>query len=167
MSLGGKKESGSSDVTRTSRIDPTAKSGLDFILNQSRGLADDPLVPDLSQRTLGLIPQIGTGLGGIDPTSEAGLRATAEGDFLGLDNPFLQEASNFAAEAAEGQVSDLFTAGGRTGSPASAKAVAEGVAGAVAPLAFQQQQLERNGHWAARRLAGHDDLPRSWPLAGG
>lgn len=162
MSVGGSRESFNREETTQQRLDPTSRRGLDFLINQATGLADTPLVAPLSERTLELIPQIGTGLGGIDPQALEGLQATAGGEFLGLDNPFLQEAAQFAAERAEGQVSDVFTAGGRTGTPAQARAVARGVSEAVAPLAFQQQQFERanqiNAQLGLQQIRSQSDL---------
>lgn len=162
MSISGSKESFSKDETIRSRLDPTSRRGLDFLINQSIGLGDAPLVPDLSAGTLASIEGLGEGVGGVDPQTLETLRATAGGEFLGLDSPFLKEASQFAAERAEGQVSDIFTAGGRTGSPAQARAVARGVSEAVAPLAFQNQQFERanqiNAAFGLQTINSQDDL---------
>lgn len=162
MSIGGSRESFKREETQQQRLDPTSRRGLDFLINQSIGLQDQPLVAPLSEGTLASIEGLGEGVGGVDPQTLETLRATAGGDFLGLDSPFLQEASQFAAERAEGQVSDVFTAGGRTGSPAQARAVARGVSEAVAPLAFQNQQFERanqiNAAFGLQTIRSQDDL---------
>lgn len=162
MSIGGSIESFDREETTQQRLDPTSRGGLDFLINQARGLGDAPLVAPLSEGTLAGIEGLGAGQGGIDPQTLETLQATAGGEFLGLDSPFLQEASAFAAERAEGQVSDIFTAGGRTGSPAQAKAVARGVSEAVAPLAFQNQQFERanqiNAAFGLQQIRSQDDL---------
>lgn len=151
IKIGGKKESS----TKQETLDPTAKSGLDFLINQAKGLGGAPLVPELSAQTIEGIGSIGTGLGGVDPLALSTIQGSLGGEFAPGGREALERASGFAAERAEGQVSDIFTAGGRTGSPAQAKAVAEGVASAVAPFAFgfEQEELKRQDAFRVQQIS--------------
>lgn len=151
VKIGGSTEKSSREET----LDPTAKRGLDFLINKAQSLGDAPLVPGLSPQTLEGISTIGTGLGGIDPLALQTVREGVTREAAPGGREALESASDFVAERAERQVSDVFTAGGRTGSPAQAKAVAEGVAGAVSPFAFsfEQNELRRQDNAQAQQIA--------------
>lgn len=155
MSIGGKTEKSSKDETIRSRLDPVSRGGLDLLIGQAGGLKDAPLVPGLSPETLGAIETIGTGLGGIDQTALQAILDEVQGEFAPGGREALETATGFAAERAATQVGDVFTAGGRTGSPAEAKAIAEGVAGAVAPFefGFAQNELRRQDQDRITRIA--------------
>ena len=144
-----------SKSTQQETLDPTAKGGLDFLINQAQRLGGAPLTPDLSAGTLGAIETVGTGLGGIDPTALQAILGEIQGDFAPGGRESLERATSFAGERAATEVADVFTSGGRTGSPAEAKAIAEGVAGAVAPFEFQfeQSELRRQDQDRATRIA--------------
>ena len=111
---------------QSGRIEQTLPSqftgGLDFLLDQSQSLANAPLTPDLSQQTLGAIGNLGQ----INPLTQQAFQNTVTGDptrfneAANLNDPALRAAAGFAAESAAGQVGDVFTAAGRTGSPANA-----------------------------------------------
>lgn len=138
VKIGGSKTSS----TREETLDPTAKGGLDFLINQARGLGNAPLVPGLSSQTVQGVREIGTGLGGIDPLALSTIQNAISTDFAPGGTEALNRVSDFVAEKAAGRVGDVFTAGGRTGSAANAKAIAEGVAGAISPFAFSFEQNE-------------------------
>lgn len=149
MSIVGKKSKQTSQSTTQQTVDPQSRAGLDFLLSEAKGLKDAPLVPGLSDLTLKNVGAVGADRFGLDPTSLDTLRGAAAGDFArspgefrAADRGSLETALGFAGEEAERQVSDLFTAGGRTGSPAQSKAVAQGVTEAIAPLLVQFEQNE-------------------------
>jgi len=151
IKIGGKTET----QTRQETLDPTAKGGLDFLINRAQALGDAPLAPDLSRQTLRGIETIGTDLGGIDPLALSTLQDFLGEEFAPGGREALERATGFAAERAEGQVSDVFTAGGRTGSPAQARSIARGVGEAVAPLAFgfEQEQLRRQDAFRVQKIS--------------
>jgi len=132
----------------TQSLDPQFTGGLNFLLNQAQGLGNAPLTPDLSAQTLGAIGNLGQ----INPLTQEAFRSTVEGDptrfniAANLDDPSLRAAAGFAAESAAGRVGDVFTAAGRTGSPANALAVSRGVGQAVSPFTFSaiQNAEQRN-----------------------
>lgn len=125
-------------------LDATAQSGLEGVINAASGLSTNKLAPGLSPETLSAISGVGTGVGGVDPLALSTIQDFASGEFVPSGTAGLERASAFAADQAEKQVSDLFTGGGRSGSFAHAKAVSEGVAGAVSPFAFNFEREEAN-----------------------
>jgi len=140
--------------TQVQTIDPTAKSGLDFLINQATGLEDAPLAPGLSPERLSAIQAVGTG-GGINPEALATIKNfAAGGGFAPADRGTLERLSGTVGRRAASRVSDLFSLGGRGGSPASAEAVARGVGEAVAPLefGFEQNELRRQDAAAVQQL---------------
>lgn len=151
LKIGGSKQK----ATRTEELDPTAKRGLDFLIGQAQSLGGAPLTPGLSPETLTGISGLTEGLGGLDPLALQGLEADVTREFAPGGREALERASQFAAERAETQVSDVFTAGGRTGSPAQATAVARGVAQAVSPFAFgfEREELRRQDAFQAQQTA--------------
>lgn len=156
IKIGGSKTNSSSTQAKQETLDPVAKGGLDLLINQATELKDSPLNPGLSSQTLSGIDNIGNSLGGIDPLALETLQNTASGNnFVPGDRGALERATGVAAENAADQVGDTFTAGGRTGSPANAKAIAEGVANAVSPFAFsfEQNELARRDASTARQTA--------------
>lgn len=135
----------------TQTLPPEFTQGLNFLLNQSQSLADAPLTPELSAQTLGAIPNLGQ----INPITQQAFESTATGDptrfnvAANLDDPSLRAAAGFAAESAAQRVGDVFTAAGRTGSPANALAVSRGVGQAVSPFTFQAIQNAENRNFQA------------------
>lgn len=132
-------------------LPPEFREGLQFVIDEAQGLRGLPLTPDLSQQTLGAISR----LGATDPVTQSTLLQTVQGDprrfneSVDLNDPALRAASDFAAEAAAREVGDVFTASGRTGSPANALAVARGVGQAVSPLAFNALENARQRNFGA------------------
>ena len=153
MSASTKKTS--SQQTRREVLDPTAKRGLDTILNRATALQDTALVPDLGAGTLDAISGLTTDLGGGSERGREFLDERLGAEFGAGGREALDRASGFAADAAARSVGDAFTAGGRTGSPASAKAIAQGVATAVAPFqfGFEQNELARKDRFDAQQTA--------------
>lgn len=156
MSLGGKKseETTEQEQTTTRTIDPLAQSGLDLLQTTAAGLADAPLVAPLGAGTLEAIENVGAGIGEIDPTALATLTAAAGGEFRPGDTGALERLTDFIGERAGREVSDIFTAGGRTGSPAQQRATAEAVAGAISPavFGFEQNELARQDAAQAQQI---------------
>ena len=164
------RETTEQEQVRTETLDPLSQAGLDLLQTRAAGLADTPLVAPLSEQTLSAIGTVGTGLGGIDPAALEALRAGAtdqfvagefaEGEFTpgaefapgefvpGADfvpgsRGALEALTSFLGTEAAGQVSDVFTAAGRTGSPAQAAGISEAVARAISPAVFGFEQSER------------------------
>jgi len=156
MSLGGKKSSETTEqeVTKTETLDPLAQAGLDLLQTQAAGLAGAPVVAPLGAGTLEAIEGVGAGIGEIDPTALAALRAGASGAFQAGDRGALDRITDFIGGKAAREVSDVFTTGGRTGSPAQQKATAEAVAGAISPavFGFEQNELARQDAANAQRI---------------
>lgn len=142
-------------VQRTAQtIDPTARSGLEFLINQATGLETAPLAPGISPERRAAIGAVGTG-GGISPEALATIKDfAAGGGFAPADRGTLERLSGIVGGRAASRVADLFSLGGRSGSPASAEAVARGVGEAVAPLefGFEQNELRRRDAAAVQQL---------------
>lgn len=151
VKIGGSKQKG----TRKETLDPTAQRGLDFLIQQAQGLGGAALVPELAPETLSGISGLTEGLGGLDPLALEAIQTGATREVAPGGREALDRATQFAAERAQTQVSDVFTAGGRTGSPAQATAVARGVSQAVSPFAFQfeREELRRQDAAQAQRTA--------------
>lgn len=156
MSIGGKKtsETTEQEVTKTETLDPLAQAGLDLIQRQAAGLAGAPVVAPLGAGTLEAIGDVGAGIGEIDPTALAALRAGATGGFQAGDRGALERLTDFISQRAGREVSDIFTAGGRTGSPAQQRTTAEAVAGAISPavFGFEQNELARQDAAQAQQI---------------
>ena len=131
-------------------LPPQFEQGLDFVLDEAMGLRGLPLTPDLSRQTLSAVRQLGQ----VDPDARSVLRGAALGspnrfaESVSLDDPALRAATDFAADAAAREVGDVFTASGRTGSPANALAVARGVGQAVSPFTFGAIESARQRNFA-------------------
>lgn len=123
-------------------LDPTAQSGLTELINRSLGLADTPLAAGLSPETLGAIAGVGEGVGGIDPQALGVIRGFAGGEFVPRGRGALDRLVDFVGSRAAREVSDVFTAAGRSGSPAQARSIAEGVTGAISPAVFGFEESE-------------------------
>lgn len=145
----------------TDTLDPTAKAGLDFVINTATGLADAPLSAGINPDRLEALQGIGVGVGGggpLDFTEDFIGGDFVAGEFQEGGREALERAGDFAGERAAREVGDVFTQGGRTGSRANAAAVAEGVARATSPFAFgfEQSELARKDAFQARELQRQD-----------
>lgn len=152
-------------------IDPTARRGLDFLVDQATSLEGAPLAPGLSPERREAIAAVGSG-GGISPEALATIKGFAAGE--GFQAGEFVEGAGFEAAGREtldrlignvgrraaGRVSDLFSLGGRGGSPASAEAVARGVSEATAPLefGFEREELTRADRERARQEGRLDEF---------
>lgn len=152
-------------------IDPTARQGLDFLVNQATGLADAPLAPGISPERREAIAAVGSG-GGISPEALATIKGFAAGE--GFQAGEFVEGTGFetagrgtldrlignVGRRAASRVSDLFSLGGRGGSPASAEAVARGVSEATSPFefGFEREELARGDRERARQEGRLDEF---------
>lgn len=152
-------------------LDPTARQGLDFLVEQATGLGGAPLAPGISPERRAAIEAVGTG-GGISPEALATIKGfAAGGDFQAGE---FVEGTGFAPAGREtldrlignvgrraaGRVADLFSIGGRGGSPASAEAVARGVSEATSPFefGFEREELTRADRERARQEGRLDEF---------
>lgn len=136
-------------VTQQTQLPPSVQQALDFIINQSMGLADQGnLVPGLSDVTMQGIGALSSPLSGPGFDSLSGF---ASGNFI---NPFmgsndLSGITDSITDAATRAVADRFSMAGRSGSPAEGITLGKTVARELAPFAFGARESQLGREFAA------------------
>jgi len=163
-------QSGTSDTIISNRPIPAVENALGALLPQAQNLAGvpvqqpgfDTVVPFSSQTENALQLQEARAVGGspLEQQSQNVIQQTLNGDFLQRQNPGFDQFAQTLTGDIGAQINSQFARSGRLGSQANAGALGRGIGDALAPLAFQDFQRERQNQLAATeigpQLAGLD-----------
>jgi hypothetical protein len=159
----GSEPSGSATTTVSNRPIPAVEDALGRLLPQAEALAGipvnapdfDTVVPFSFQTEDALQLQEQRALGGspLEQGAQDIIGQTLRGDFLQRENPGFQALAQRLTGDIGSNINALFSESGRLGSQGNAQALGRGVGDALAPLAFQDFQRERQNQLAAAEFA--------------
>ncbi len=156
------RPSGQAQTTISNRPIPVVENALGSIIPKAEELLDipvqqadfDTVVPFSTQTEAALQLGEARALNGsaLDDQAIDTILSTARGDFVGADNPAFNAFADRLTGDIGSRINAQFAGAGRTGSPANNEALGRGIGDALAPVAFQNFQTERQNQLEAARF---------------